>query len=66
MARRPELRQRELSATLATLASHGLKPLALDALPRGGFRLHLSPPQGEVEELLDQELRSFQAKHDQG
>ena len=44
---RPGLRQRELSATLATLAEHGLKPLALDGLPSGGFRVHCPPQKGK-------------------
>ena len=63
--RAPPLRRR-ISAGHAALEARGLKPCAMDLLPSGVVRFHLSPPAGGGDDELDRELAEFEAKHGQG
>lgn len=62
-ARRPTLRMRDVNATLELLRKKGMTPTALDTLPDGTFRWHLTPPEKNDDDDLDRELAEFDKKN---
>jgi hypothetical protein len=60
--RKPSFKTR-LDAGLEVLQARGLNPCAIDELPTGTIRYHLSPPANpEIEKDLDRELAEVMAK----
>jgi hypothetical protein len=65
MQRRPALRRR-VGAGAAELEARGLRPCAVDILPEGTIRFHITAPAGQGNEAdLDRELAEFEARHGQ-
>jgi hypothetical protein len=66
MARSQPLKRR-VEAGAAALEAKGLKPCAIDILPTGTIRFHLTaPPAGTGgADDLDRELAEFETKHGQ-
>jgi hypothetical protein len=67
MQRRPAIRRR-VNAGAAALEARGLKPCAVDILPTGTIRFHLTAPssiEDNGDDDLDRELAEFEARHGQ-
>ena len=62
--RRPQLRRR-INAGAAALETRGLRPCAMDILPTGTVRFHISAPTAadDPDDDLDRELAEFEARH---
>lgn len=58
--------RRRVAAGAAALEAKGLKPCAVDILPSGTIRFHISPLVGAGADDLDRELADFEAKHGAG
>ena len=62
--RKPSFKRR-LDTGLKVLTARGLNPCAIDELPTGVIRYHLSPPaSSDIENDLDRELAEFEARYD--
>jgi hypothetical protein len=65
MSRRPQLRRR-VNAGAAALEARGLRPCAVDILPTGTVRFHITAPTtAQSDDDLDRELAEFEAAHGQ-
>jgi hypothetical protein len=61
--RRPQIRRR-INAGAAALETRGLRPCAVDILPTGTVRFHLTAPTAtDDSHALDRELAEFEARH---
>jgi hypothetical protein len=56
--------KRRTDAGVTALEARGLQPCAVDYLPNGTIRFHLSSPTHEDD--LDRELAKFEAQHGKG
>jgi hypothetical protein len=66
MQRHPALRRR-VNAGAAALEARGLRPCAVDILPTGTVRFHLTAPvAADGVDDLDRELTDFEARHGEG
>ena len=62
----PRLRRR-INAGAAALEARGLRPCAVDILPTGTVRFHITAPTARDDShALDRELAQFEARHGQG
>lgn len=62
---KPSIRRR-VNAGASALEARGLKPCAMDILPTGTIRFHLTAPvSGAGDDDLDRELAEFEARHGQ-
>lgn len=62
MARRAAIRSSDIKTTLAALKESGITPCALDTLPDGGMRWHLTPVKASEEDEIDREIRENEAR----
>ena len=59
-------RKPDIGAVLASLSAAGFEPQALDILPDGTYRWHLSDPRPGADAELDRELEEFGKRHGNG
>lgn len=50
---------------MAALEARGIRPCAIDLMPTGAVRVHISPPQTDTIDDLDRELAAFEARNGQ-
>lgn len=63
MGRRAVIRSSDIKTTLAALKEAGIVPAAIDTLPNGAIRWHLTAPTRADEDDLDRELREFDERN---
>jgi hypothetical protein len=61
-ARRPSIRSSDIKTTLAAFKEAGISPCAVDTLPGGAIRWHLTPLKASEEDDIDREIRENEAR----